>query len=43
MNEIDEQYEMDLADMSSLSKYNDGIKYLLVVIDIFSRYLWIEP
>jgi len=30
---------MDLADLSSLSKY-DKYKYLLNVIDIFSRYAW---
>ena len=34
---IDEVLEMDLADLSSLSKY-DKYKYLLNVIDIFSRY-----
>ena len=28
---------VDLADMQSLSKYNKGIKYLLCVIDIFSK------
>lgn len=43
VNRIDEQYDMDLIDVSSLSKNNDGITYLLVVIDIFSRYLWIQP
>ena len=30
---------MDLADLSSLSKY-DKYKYLLNVIDIFSGYAW---
>ena len=34
---------MDLADLSSLSKYNDNYKYLLNVIDIFSRYAWSVP
>jgi IS30 family transposase len=29
--------------VSNISKENDGVKYLLFVIDIFSRYLWIEP
>ena len=31
-------WKMDLAGLSSLSKYNDKYKYLLNVIDIFSRY-----
>ena len=26
--------------MESLSKYNKGIKYLLCVIDFFSKYAW---
>ena len=33
----------DLADMQSLSKYNKGIKYLLCVIDFFSKYTWVVP
>lgn len=40
---IDDVWEMDLADLSSLSKYNDRNKYLLNVIDIFSRYAWSVP
>jgi len=40
---IDDLWEMDLADLSSLSKYNDKYKYLLNVIDIFSRYAWSVP
>ena len=31
---------MDLADLSSLSKYNDKYIYILNVIDVFSRYAW---
>ena len=34
---------VDLADMHSLSKYNKGIKYLLCVIDLFSKYAWVIP
>ena len=34
---------VDLADMQSLSKYNEGIKYLLCVIDLFSKYAWVIP
>ena len=33
----------DLADMQLLSKYNKGIRSLLCVIDIFSKYDWIVP
>ena len=40
---IDEEYEADLMVVQNLAKENDNIKYLLVVIDIFSRFLWIEP
>ena len=40
---IDDTWAADLADMSSLAKENDGYKYLLVVIDIFSKYGWLIP
>ena len=40
---IDDVWEMDLADLNSLSKYNDKYKYILNVIDIFSRYAWSVP
>ena len=33
----DNIWGVDLADMQSLSKYNKGIKYLLCVIDSFSK------
>ena len=33
----------DLADMQLLSKYNKGIRFLLCVIDIFSKYPWVVP
>ena len=31
----------DLADMQLLGKYNKGIRFLLCVIDIFSKYAWV--
>ena len=34
---------MDLADLSSLAKYNDKFKYLLNGIDVFLRYAWSVP
>ena len=39
----DNIWGVDLADMSLISKFNKGIKYLLCVIDLFSRYLWVIP
>ena len=35
---IDQQWQMDLADMQSMQKFNDGYRYLLVCIDVFSKY-----
>ena len=29
--------------MKLISKYNKGIRYLLCVIDIFSKYSWVAP
>ena len=33
----------DLADMQLISKYNKGIRYLLCIINLFSRYAWVIP
>lgn len=40
-NYIDDVWQADLCDMQSLSKYNDNFKYLLTVIDLFSKFAWI--
>ena len=40
---IDDEWQMDLADVQSLKQHNDGYRYLLVCIDIFSKYAWIVP
>ena len=34
---------VDLADMQLLSKFNKGFRFLLCVIDIFSKYAWVIP
>ena len=39
----DNIWAADLADMQLLSKYNKGIRFLLCVIDIFSKYAWVVP
>ena len=43
MNSIDEIWAADLIDMQALSKDNNGIKYLLTVIDMFSKFVWFVP
>ena len=39
----DNNWGADLADMQLLSKFNKGIKYLLCVIDLFSKYAFVVP
>lgn len=38
-----EQVQIDLIDMTELSNENDGIKYLLVAKDIFTKKTWVYP
>src|SRR4051812_32849040 len=38
-----EQFEADLVDMTKLSNYNSGYKYILNVIDCFSKFLYSFP
>ena len=33
----------DLADMQLISKFDKGFRFLLCVIDIFSKYAWVDP
>jgi len=40
---IDEIFAGDVVDMQAFSKYNNGVKYLLTVIDVFSKYGWMKP
>ena len=35
---IDEVWQMDLVELRGLAKYNCGMKYILVGIDVFSKY-----
>ena len=39
----DNIWDVDLADMQSLSKYNCGIRYLLCAIDLLSKDAWVVP
>ena len=42
-NHIDEICASDLVEMQQFSKWNKGYKYLLMIIDVFSKYCWIVP
>ena len=41
--DIDKIWDTDLVDMSRHAKENNGVKYLLAVIDVFTKYGWLEP
>ena len=38
---IDNIWGADLADMELISKFNKGFRFLLCVIDIYSKYAWV--
>ena len=40
---IDHQWQADLADMQTLSMSNSKYRYLLCVIDVFSKFAWVVP
>jgi hypothetical protein len=40
---IDDQWDADLMDMSKYASKNEEFAYILVVIDIFSKYTWLRP
>ena len=40
---IDNICGADLVDMQLASKFNKGFRFLLCVIDIFSKYAWVIP
>ena len=40
---IDNIWDADLANMQLISKFIRGIRFLLCVIDIFSKYAWVIP
>ena len=39
----DEIWSADLVDMQAFSSFNKGFKYILTVIDVFSKYAWAVP
>ena len=39
----DDQWAADLVETQNIAKENKGIRYLLTVIDILSKYAWVQP
>ena len=40
---IDDQWQADLVDITSLAPFNKGYKFLLTCIDVFSKFAWVVP
>ena len=39
----DSIWEVDVAEMESLSSKNKDVKHLLCVIVVFTKYAWVKP
>ena len=40
---VDDIWAMDLVEMQPFAKFNNGVKYILMLIDVFSKYGWAVP
>ena len=40
---LDDQWVADLVEVQPLAKYNRGIRYLLMVLDVLCKYAWVQP
>ena len=40
---MNDTWDVDLMDMTKFARYNNGVHYIAIFIDIFSRYLYAEP
>jgi hypothetical protein len=38
-----EQVQSDLIDMQEISRANDGVRYLMILIDVFTKRIWVYP
>ncbi|XP_016845104.2 uncharacterized protein LOC107982136 [Nasonia vitripennis] len=43
MHDLDETWQADLVEMQPYAQENKSYKYLLTVIDVFSKYAWAIP
>ena len=40
---MDHQWVADLVEVQRLARHNGGTRYLLTVLDVLSKYTWVEP
>ena len=40
---VDEIWALDLASMESFVSYNNGFKFILCIVDVFSKFAWAIP
>lgn len=40
---LNQLHQADLIDFSKFKKFNNNITFLLIVEDVFSKYIWVEP
>ena len=43
MRSLNDGWQSDLIDMQSLKRFNRGHKYILVVVNNFSKFTYVEP
>ena len=39
----DQQWVADLVEMQRVARHNRGMRYLLTVVDVLSKYAWVRP
>ena len=40
---MDKEWTADLIEVGTIARYNRGYRYLLTVVDVLSKYAWVEP
>lgn len=43
VGELNQQWDLDIADLAKLAKYNKNFKYFLLAIDVLSKYIRVVP
>lgn len=43
VNEVNEQWQIDLVDMQTHARHNSGQRYIVTIIDVLSKFSWAFP